>query len=111
MYVPPNNMMTAEYLKQIFKNEKKLFKISEVKFCNPPHYDEISVTQLYDAWIQLPNMKDYFPDVYPKGRKCARDYFFSIANTLHPVEMNKTLMKCKEVRFGAEGEGQKDEII
>jgi hypothetical protein len=50
-------------------------------------------------------MKSYFPDVYPKGRSCSRDYFFTISNTLHPDEMNKTLMACKEVRFGADGDG------
>jgi hypothetical protein len=87
MYVPPNSMMTAEYLKEILKNEKKLFKASEVRICNPPHYDEISVVKLYDAWLQLPGMKAYFPSTYPKGRSCSREYFFTIANTLHPEEM------------------------
>jgi hypothetical protein len=111
MYVPPDNMITGDYLKQILRNEKQLFKISDVRICNPPHYDEISVAQLYETWIKLPKMKDFFPDVYAKGRSCSRSYFFTIANTLHPEEMNKTLMKCKEVRFGADGEGQKEEII
>ena len=63
----PDYMYTAPYLKQIFANEKKLLKVSEVNICNPPKYDEISVTQLYDSCILLPGMAEHFPDKYPKG--------------------------------------------
>ena len=66
--MPPFNMITAPFLKQVLKNEKKLHKAQEVKICNPPRYDEISVVQLYDKCLELDGMKDYFPDAYPKGR-------------------------------------------
>jgi hypothetical protein len=97
-------MMTGDFLKEVFKNKKKLLRMSDVRPCNPPHYDEISVVNLYDAWIKMPGMADYFPTTYPKGRKCARKYFFDVANTLHPNEMDKTLKNCKHVRYGADGE-------
>ena len=66
--MPPINMITAPFLKQVLKGEKKLRKTQEVKICNLPRYDEISVMQLYDKCLELDGMKDYFPDAYPKGR-------------------------------------------
>ena len=60
------NLITKDYLKQIFANKKTLFKTSEIKTCNPARYDEISVAQLYDPCIKMPGMAQYFPDQYPK---------------------------------------------
>ena len=37
-------MVTVPFLKQVLKGEKKLLKAENVKICNPPKYDEISVT-------------------------------------------------------------------
>ena len=67
-YLPPYTMVTSGFLKQILAGEKKLLKMSEAKTCNPPRYDEVSVTNLYTECIELEGMKDYFPDEYPKGR-------------------------------------------
>ena len=104
-------MVTTDYLKKILKGEKKLFKMKDARMCNPPHYDEISVTQLYDSCLKMGHMAYYFPDTYPKGRKCCREYFFTILNTLYPAYTDKLLKRCKEVRFGIEGEAQKSEVI
>jgi hypothetical protein len=60
-------MLTTPSLKQILKGEKRLLKMSEVTQCNPPPYDEISVTNLYESCIKLPGMQELFPDKYPKG--------------------------------------------
>lgn len=109
--MPPYNMVTSEYLKAILRGDKRLLKMSEVRHCNPPHYDEISVAELYEPCVKLARMSDYFPDQYPKGRSCGREYFFSILATLHPDYTDKMLKKSKEVRFGAEGERQQSEVI
>ena len=100
-------MVTASFLKQIFKTKKKLLKASSVKICNPPHYDEISVTQLYPSCIKLPGMAEYFPDKYPKGRSCSREYFFSILATLHPEYTADLILNSKKVRF----DGEDDEAV
>ena len=97
-------MVTAPYLKLILKGEKKLLKASVVKVCNPPKYDEISVTKLYDACIQMPGRANYFPDEYPKGRKCSREYFFTILNTLHPEYTHELILNSKKVRYTPEDE-------
>ena len=46
--MPPQNMLNAKWLKQIIGGEKKLMKAKMVRHCNPPKYDEISVSNLYD---------------------------------------------------------------
>ena len=82
-------------------------KAKMVRHCNPPKYDEISVTNLYDQCITMEGMKEYFPDEYPKGRQCSREYFFSILSTLHPEYTEELLMKCKKDRFGLEQQQEK----
>ena len=109
--MPPFNMVTYPFLKMILKGDKKLLKTNEVRICNPPRYDEISVARLYDTCVKLPGMLDYFPDVYPKGRQCSREYFFSILSTLHPEYTKELLMKSKQVRFAGEEEEQVQETI
>ena len=66
--MPSQQMVTTDYLKQILKGEKMLLRMSEARMCNPPHYDEISVTQLYEPCLKMGDMSKYFPDAYPKGR-------------------------------------------
>ena len=109
--MPSYHMVTTAYLKQILRGDKKLLKMSDTRMCNPSRYDEISVTQLYESCLKMSDMPLYFPDNYPKGRKCCRQYFFSILATIHPEYTDKLLKKCKEVRYGADGEAQKSELI
>ena len=63
-----SNLITKDYLKQIFAGEKKLKKKYEITGCNPARYDEISVAQLYEPCVKMPGMAQYFPDKYPKVR-------------------------------------------
>ena len=60
------HLVNKDYLKAIFVNDKKLLKLKDVRISNPPHYDEISVTALYEPCLKLPGMRQYFPDKYPK---------------------------------------------
>ena len=39
----PYHQVTKDYLKDVLQGRKKLLKMSEVSFCNPPAYDEIGV--------------------------------------------------------------------
>ena len=104
-------MLNAKWLKQILSGDKKLLKAKEARHCNPPKYDEISVANLYNTCIVMEGMSDYFPDEYPKGRTCAREYFFTVLATLHPDYTDKLLKKCKQDRYGAEMESAKKEAI
>ena len=58
----PYKMVTKDHLKDVLQGKKKFLKMNEVKFCNPPAYDEIGVKALYDQVKSLPRMSAYFPD-------------------------------------------------
>ena len=47
LYVPPEKMMNKDFLKQVFADDKKLLHISQVKFINVPHYDELSIKKFW----------------------------------------------------------------
>ena len=104
-------MVTHGFLKQILTGEKKLLKASEARVCNPPKYDEISVTNLYAVCILLEGMAEYFPDSYPKGRSCSREYFFTVLATLHPEYLKDLILKSKRDRFAVNDEQQAGEAI
>ena len=40
-------MINKDFLKQVFKEEKKLLSLNEVKYVNVPHYDELSVKRFW----------------------------------------------------------------
>ena len=63
----PYAQVTKDHLKAVLIGHKKFLKMSEVRFCNPPHYDEIGVKALYDEVVSQPELKPYFPDKFPQG--------------------------------------------
>ena len=65
--------------------------MKDVRFVNPPTYDEISVIRIYDKAIQLPDMIDYFPDSYSKGNQCNKEYFYNVFNTLYPEKVKNLI--------------------
>ena len=77
-------MFTKDYAKDIFGEKKLLIRKKHVLYIDVPKYDELSVKNLYEKLLTLDNVRKYFPDKYPKGRQCDRDYMFNVANTLHP---------------------------
>lgn len=60
-------MVTKDYLKEVLTGRKKFLKMQKVRFCNPPHYDEIGVKAQYHRVVSQPELKPYFPDSFPKG--------------------------------------------
>ena len=59
----------------------------------------------------LPNMEVYFSDSYPRGRRCSREYFFSVLSTLHPEYTDQLLMKSKQLRNALDEDGENNEAI
>ena len=91
-------MITSDWVKEVISGDKDWLECHEVVHANPPHYDEISVVNLYDYAMTLPRMAQYFPSSYPKGRSCDRDYFFSILATVHPAYFEQLIRTCKAAR-------------
>ena len=76
--MPPFEMVTNSFLKQILKVEKKLIKMRDLRACNSPRYDEISVKNLHYECNKMKEMQLFLPKEYLKGRK----YFFNVLSTL-----------------------------
>ena len=100
-------MVTYPFLKKVLMKEKKLLKMKDVRPCHPPRYDEISVGNLYEKCLKLDGMADYFPDEYPKGKQCSREYFFTVLHTLYPDETREMILKAKKLRIP----GDSDETV
>ena len=95
-------MFTRHFAKEVLRGDKKLLKLSEVKFIQVVRYDELSVKHLYkDLWA-LSNMAQYFPNKYPKGRCCDRDYMFNVANTLHQDVVSEVVKHALKQRHAVD---------
>ena len=104
-------MVTHDWIKQVFAGDKRWLKNKEVCHCNAPRYDEVSVHNLYDECMQLPQMALYFPDRYPKGRHCNRQYFFNVLATIQPEYCAALIRESKDHRFKVLEEDQEKEAI
>ena len=78
----PFELITKDHMKAVLAGDKKLLKMKEVKFCNPPAYDEIGVRALYDKIMTDVEVKQYFPDKLPKGRSMDKSYIYNVWNTI-----------------------------
>ena len=67
-YMPNFEMFTKDFVKEMLAGKKKLMKKREVKYITVKKYDELSVKNLYNDFLALPGMADYFPDRYAVGR-------------------------------------------
>ena len=77
-------MINKDFLKQVFANDKRLLKLSELRTVNVPKFDELSVKNVYPQIQEDKQVMKYFPDKYPNGRVADRIYMFNILITIRP---------------------------
>jgi hypothetical protein len=104
-------MCTKDFIKDIFAGKKRLMKLSAVRMVSVKKYDEISVKALYAKLVGLPNMAQFFPDKYSKGRHCDREYMFNITQSVHPDVMKELLDHAHKHRHDIAGEKQAQEKV
>lgn len=104
-------MFTRDYAKAMLRGDKGLLKLSEVKFIQVVRYDELAVKHLYKDFLAMPNMSYYFPDRYPKGRCCDRDYMFNVANTLHEEVVKEVVQHALKQRYAVDSMTVRDESV
>ena len=80
-------MVTKDHLKAVLRGDKQFFKMNNVKFCNPPAYDEKGVKALYQKVVSQPELQPYFPDSFPIGQRCCKSYMFNVWNTVKPDQV------------------------
>ena len=60
--------MTKDHLKQVLAGQKQLLKKKDVDEITVPHYDELSVKNIYPLLEKDAEFMSYFPSSYPKGK-------------------------------------------
>ena len=107
----PYKMVTKDFLKDVLVGKKKLLRMSEVRFINPPLYDEIAVKHLYNDVSKQPLVKDYFPDEFPKGCQCDRSYFYNVWNSKYPNQVEETIKYANSQRYTVSNEKAEQNAI
>ena len=62
LYVPPAKMVNKDFLKQVFRDQKKLLPLNGVKYVNMPQYDELSVKKFWPILREDTKFMEYMPD-------------------------------------------------
>ena len=81
--MPPEHHVNKDFFKQLFMGNKKLLKLSEVKFIVVPKLDELSVKGIKDLIKDDKIIKEYFPDEFFKNKSPDRAFFFNVINTVY----------------------------
>ena len=104
--------MNKDFIKAVFNGTKSLMPLSEVHWCQPPHYDEISVRNLYPKFTDDVAFMKYMPDKLPKGKLPERRYFFNVLNTVHEEKTKAFFAHANKMRFQTSSDGiQTDEVL
>ena len=83
----------------------------DVRFINPPSYDETSVVHIYDKVVAMKGMSELFPDSYPKGRQCDRQYMYNVWNTVYPEDVKRIIEHANSLRYSTQNESVRDNSI
>ena len=94
-------MITKDFLRQLFRGEKKLLPLRDVRSTAVPKYDELGVVSLTAQMKEDAHFQAYFPDKLPKGRNPGREYFFNVLNTLHPDYVQALVEHAQKLRYSA----------
>ena len=97
----PESQVNKDFLRQVFTNEKRLFKKYQVTYIHVPGYDELLVKKL---WVDLKDDKNFnvfFQDQYPKDKGPCLEYFFNILNSVYPEYMKSIMDHASKLRFTA----------
>ena len=106
LYLPPEKSVNRDFLRLVLKGEKALLPISDCKFVNIPHYDELGVRHIFENFSDDSEVMKYLMDEYPKGRYPDRQYFYTILNTVHPDYVKAMVEHANKARFAANGQLQ-----
>ena len=59
----------------------------------------------------MPGMASLFPDKYPKGRQCCRQYMYNVWNSIHPDEVKAVIDFANSQRYAVDGARQKEKSM
>ena len=87
MFLPPYYLINKDYLRDLLREKKRAFKLSEIKPINVPHFHEINVSAILNNYSTDLDFQSYLPDITAKGKQQDRTFLFTVFNTKHPDVM------------------------
>ena len=78
-------MVNKDFLRQVLRDDKKLFMATDLKKIYVPKYDELSVKNLWPKLQKNSEFMRYMPDKLPDGRLPDREYLFNVLNSVRPT--------------------------
>jgi hypothetical protein len=85
LYMPSLKGTKLIFLRAIFCNKKKALKQTKIHNIVVPHYEELSVKNLYADAMKDELLKDYLPELEENSNRLPeRNFFFGILGTLRP---------------------------
>ena len=112
LFMPSLKGTKVVFLRAIFCNKKKALKQTNVHIIVVPHYEELSVKNLYADAMKDPLLKNYDPDLEQNSNRFPeRDFFFGILGTLRPLYLTKIIEDANKVRYEADVNDPKKDFI
>jgi hypothetical protein len=111
--MPSLKVIKVSFLRAIFCNKKKALRQTNVHNIVVPHYEELSVKNLYDDAMKDELVRDYLPELEQNSSRFPeREFFFGILGTLRPQYLKKIIEDANKVRYEADvNDPQKDFIM
>ena len=105
-------MLNKDFLRLILQEKKRLLKLKDKKSISVPHYDELSVKNLWPRFKLDAEFMKLMPDKLPKGKQVDRKYFWTCLNTLYPAYAEDLIKNANANRNrGGMAETAQDEIL
>jgi len=99
-------------MRDILSEQKLFLRQNEVNHMEVPHYQEISVKNLYDDAMADEILSKYLPTKEQLGNRLPeRDFFFGIVGTLRNQYMNDVIAEAHKKRFSVADDDAKKEGI
>ena len=91
--------------------DKKLYKISDVKYIQVPLLDELSVDNMKKLIDKDKEVYKCFPDEYLKKKAPDRAYFYNIINTVHHGFLDQIIGHAQRERANKVMKEEEEQVI
>ena len=95
-------MLNRDFLKAIIEGKKRLLKATAVKRVSVPHFEELSVKNIFPRVKDEPEVMQYLPDKLPKSKLPDRQYFFNVLNTVRQEYVSELIAHANRQRFSTD---------
>jgi hypothetical protein len=83
-HLPPYKQVNKDFFKLLLKDEKRAFKVTQVRQIIVPKLDELGIKYMLQMVKDDEELMMYLPDDYLKKMVPDRAFFFNTINTIYP---------------------------